>query len=65
MRPDELPLAVSALMVGLDMIHIHKHTKSWALEIVLITDGGSRPFPSAASRATDEGEHRLTGYTIK
>lgn len=33
--------AVSALMVALDMIHIHKHTKSWALEIVLITDGES------------------------
>ncbi|WWC61275.1 uncharacterized protein I303_103856 [Kwoniella dejecticola CBS 10117] len=32
---------VSALMVALDMIHIHKHTKSWALEVVLITDGES------------------------
>nr|XP_019042867.1 hypothetical protein I302_08576 [Kwoniella bestiolae CBS 10118]OCF21797.1 hypothetical protein I302_08576 [Kwoniella bestiolae CBS 10118] len=30
---------VSALMVALDMIHTHKHTKSWALEVVLITDG--------------------------
>lgn len=28
-------------MVALDMIHIHKHTKSWALEIVLVTDGES------------------------
>lgn len=34
-------VAISALMVALDMIHIHKHTKSWALEIVLITDGES------------------------
>lgn len=33
--------AVSALMVALDMIHIHKHTKSWALEVVLVTDGES------------------------
>jgi ATP-dependent DNA helicase 2 subunit 2 len=33
--------AVSALMVALDMIHVHKHTKSWALEVVLITDGES------------------------
>ncbi|KAK6902779.1 hypothetical protein I203_108038 [Kwoniella mangroviensis CBS 8507] len=32
---------VSALMVALDMIHTHKHTKSWALEVVLITDGES------------------------
>lgn len=31
--------AVSALMVALDMIHTHKHSKAWALEIVLITDG--------------------------
>ena len=44
--PSRLPLtepAVSALMVALDMIHTHKHTKSWALEVVLITDGGSAP----------------------
>ncbi|WVR05055.1 hypothetical protein IAU60_002067 [Kwoniella sp. DSM 27419] len=34
---------VSALTVALDMIHTHKHTKSWALEVVLITDGES-PF---------------------
>jgi len=26
-------------MVALDMIHTHKHTKSWALEVVLVTDG--------------------------
>ncbi|WRT66986.1 uncharacterized protein IL334_003952 [Kwoniella shivajii] len=32
---------VSALMVALDMIHVHKHTKSWALEVILITDGES------------------------
>jgi ATP-dependent DNA helicase 2 subunit 2 len=32
-------IAVSAVMVALDMIHTHKHTKSWALEIILITDG--------------------------
>lgn len=32
-------LAIAALMVALDMIHVHKHTKSWALEIILITDG--------------------------
>lgn len=31
--------AVSALMVALDMLHTHKHTKMWALEVVLITDG--------------------------
>jgi len=30
---------VSAMMVALDMIHTHKHTKSWALKVVLITDG--------------------------
>jgi ATP-dependent DNA helicase 2 subunit 2 len=34
--------AVSALMVALDMIFTHKHTKSWALEVMLITDGGFR-----------------------
>jgi ATP-dependent DNA helicase 2 subunit 2 len=32
-------IAVSAVMVALDMIQTHKHTKSWSLEIVLITDG--------------------------
>ncbi|OCF38430.1 hypothetical protein I317_07796 [Kwoniella heveanensis CBS 569] len=32
---------ISALMVALDMVHTHKHTKSWALEVVLITDGES------------------------
>jgi ATP-dependent DNA helicase 2 subunit 2 len=32
-------IAVSALMVALDMVATHKHTKSWSLEIVLITDG--------------------------
>ncbi|ORX39724.1 SPOC like C-terminal domain-containing protein [Kockovaella imperatae] len=32
---------VSALMVALDMVHTHKHTKSWALEVVLVTDGES------------------------
>ncbi|CAD6581135.1 MAG: ATP-dependent DNA helicase II subunit 2 [Tremellales sp. Tagirdzhanova-0007] len=32
---------VSAMMVALDMIHTHKHTKSWTLEVVLITDGES------------------------
>jgi hypothetical protein len=30
---------ISGLMVALDMVQIHKHTKSWSLEIVLITDG--------------------------
>jgi ATP-dependent DNA helicase 2 subunit 2 len=28
-------------MVALDMIQTHQHTKSWALEVVLITDGES------------------------
>ena len=28
-------------MVALDMIQTHTHTKSWALEVVLITDGES------------------------
>ena len=26
------------MMVALDMIHTHKHTKSWMLEVVLITE---------------------------
>ena len=45
LNPDETiggkltEVAVSALMVALDMIHVHKHTKSWALEVVLLTDG--------------------------
>jgi ATP-dependent DNA helicase 2 subunit 2 len=28
-------------MVALDMIQTHQHTKSWALEVVLVTDGES------------------------
>lgn len=35
--------AVSALMVALDMISQHKHTKSWSLEVILITDGELAP----------------------
>ncbi len=37
----DVKAAVSGLMVALDMIHTHKHTKSWALEVILITDGES------------------------
>lgn len=33
--------ALSGLMVALDMIEQHKHTKAWSLEIVLVTDGES------------------------
>ncbi|ORY22765.1 SPOC like C-terminal domain-containing protein [Naematelia encephala] len=40
-EPLILHVAVSALMVALDMVHTHKHSKSWALEVVLITDGES------------------------
>ncbi|KAK8869939.1 hypothetical protein IAR55_000507 [Kwoniella newhampshirensis] len=50
---------VSALMVALDMIHVHKHTKSWALEVVLITDGESsfkqEEYEEAMDRLDDLG----------
>ncbi|KAL7422191.1 ATP-dependent DNA helicase yku80 [Cryptotrichosporon argae] len=50
---------VSALMVALDMIHVHKHSKSWSLEIVLITDGESAfvqdEYEDAMNRLDDEG----------
>ncbi|WWD15786.1 hypothetical protein CI109_100210 [Kwoniella shandongensis] len=50
---------VSALMVALDMIHVHKHTKSWALEVVLITDGESsfrqEEYEEAMDRLDDMG----------
>lgn len=36
-----LLVAISGLMVALDMIRTHKHSKSWTLEIVLVTDGES------------------------
>lgn len=37
----ELTEALSGLMVALDMIEQHKHTKAWSLEVVLVTDGES------------------------
>lgn len=43
--------AVSALMVALDMIHVHKHTKSWALEVMLLTDGERRAHGEFLSEA--------------
>jgi ATP-dependent DNA helicase 2 subunit 2 len=30
---------VEALLVALDMIQNHKHSKMWTLDIVLLTDG--------------------------
>jgi hypothetical protein len=50
-QADPPPKAISAVMVALDMIQTHKHTKSWSLEIVLITDGkwqASTDTPSSA-----------------
>lgn len=46
-------------MVALDMIHVHKHTKSWALEVVLVTDGESsfrqEEYEAAMARFDDLG----------
>ncbi|EIW69540.1 hypothetical protein M231_07455 [Tremella mesenterica] len=50
---------ISALMVALDMIQVHKHTKSWALEVILITDGESNfdqgEYEDAMDRFDDMG----------
>ncbi|KAK4688057.1 ATP-dependent DNA helicase 2 subunit 2, partial [Tremellales sp. Uapishka_1] len=50
---------VSALMVALDMIHTHKHSKAWTLEVVLITDGEAEfqqdEFEEAMSRLDEMG----------
>ncbi|WOO81065.1 ATP-dependent DNA helicase II subunit 2 [Vanrija pseudolonga] len=45
---------ISALVVALDMIQMHKHTKAWSLEIVLITDGESEFDQSEYEEAMDK-----------
>lgn len=50
------------------MIHIHKHTKSWALEVVLVTDGESAfrqdEYEDAMKRFDDMGVKLTVVYVI-
>jgi len=48
-------------MVALDMIQTHTHTKSWALEVVLITDGES----AFAQDEYEEAMSRLDELGVK
>ena len=48
-------------MVALDMIQTHTHTKSWALEVVLITDGES----AFAQDEYEEAMSRLDSLGVK
>lgn len=48
-------------MVALDMIEQHKHTKRWAIEIRLVTDGES----SFVQEEYEEAMKRLDSLGIK
>nr|ODN81269.1 hypothetical protein L203_05775 [Cryptococcus depauperatus CBS 7841] len=52
---------VSALMVGLDMIQTHKHSKAWYIELTVITDGES----SFSQDEYEEAIERLAQLSVK
>ncbi|CAK9782753.1 SPOC domain-like protein [Cutaneotrichosporon oleaginosum] len=52
---------VSALMVALDMVEHHKHTKRWTIEIKLVTDGES----SFVQEEYEEAMKRLDKLGVK